>query len=84
LEAIFMNLITKEWMEDQLLKLELDLAGAERREAKAKTRLDEAKAGYAAARKEAAEASGLILYFRRELENRRLNEDLMEEAEAGE
>jgi hypothetical protein len=74
----FMDL-TKDWMEDQILKLELDLAEAERSKVEAKTWLDRAKADYARARDAAEEASELIRYFRRELELARRTKETQHE-----
>jgi hypothetical protein len=55
-------------MEGQLLKLELDLAAAERRMAEWKFNLEKARSNYAEAQEAAETTSGLIRYFRQELE----------------
>jgi hypothetical protein len=82
LEVIFMDL-SREWMEDQIIKLAMELVESERRKAEAKTQLDKAKAEYAAAREAVEEASGLIRYFRGEIKIQIRNEELMDEVEAG-
>jgi hypothetical protein len=75
--------LTKEWMEDQIIKLAMELVEAERRKDETKTQLDKAKAEYAAAREAAEEAAELIRYFREEIRIQLRNEELMEEVEAG-
>jgi hypothetical protein len=64
--------LTKDWIEDQLLKLEMDLAQAERQKAVLKIHLDQAKNDYTEAREAVETTSGLIRYFRQELELARL------------
>jgi flagellar biosynthesis chaperone FliJ len=70
--------VTREWMEEQLPKLELDLAEAKRRMVMWKIRLDKARNNYAAAQEEAETASGIIRYFRQELELGRLTAEVAE------
>jgi hypothetical protein len=57
----------KEWIENEIVKLERELGAAERHKAAAGISLDRAKAEYAAARETAETTAGLIRYFRGEL-----------------